>query len=179
MKLSRYFIACSLMLLVAMGAVANNTNRWEFTNANNYAYNPILINVDTNPPGEALLILQSDSEYHTTGSEYAGPGALTNLSYGDPGLLQLIHSGGNGYYAAEGTYESRPMFSPVGWKCIDYRVSNMDFLPAGVDPSADMLQGAVDSLSSFEKAFAQNVAHIIVCLMKDCPSQGVMKLAPQ
>lgn len=136
-KMKRIIIMA--LLLVCGMASANEIYRWNFTNDVNYDYNHQLIDVDTNGAGQAQLILQSDTIYHTLPSDYTASNTVReNVSYGSPVSLQLTKYENvdlDMVYQPKATFISRPFFSNLGFNYMQFKGANYDFLPSSADPN--------------------------------------------
>lgn len=119
-------LLCALMSVVQAPSLANDVYRWEFLAETNYAYSPILINVDTNPPGEARLILQSAIEYHTTIPDYSIAGSPNaDLRIGADDSIRLTKESID-EYSTNGVFTSRIMYSQLGWQYLAVEASNVE-----------------------------------------------------
>jgi hypothetical protein len=110
-----------------VSASADTTNTWHFTNAAQYSIvQPTLITVNTNPPGDAELILQPHDIYHTALSNYLTGSANSYIAMGAD--VSLLLSGGNPYNFP-GEFISRVLDGGSGntWQMIHARVSNRSF----------------------------------------------------
>lgn len=114
-----------LSTVYCLPAAADVTNTWHFTNNTYTISNPLLIEVNTNAPGYAQMILDTRNNYYTTLADYTNASYRNLIGLGYDSFLRL--TGSPGAYSASGTFISRVIDGGSGgnnWQMFHARASN-------------------------------------------------------
>jgi len=125
LRVAHVVCATALLLFLASGALADQTNTWEFTNAANYTISDsALLEVDETTPGYAQLILQAQNIYHADISNYLNSSSNSLVGMGTDVSLRL--QGVPGTYSSSGRFTSRVFDGGAGntWQMIHAQIGN-------------------------------------------------------